>query len=100
MTAPITSAANILPYLGSPRSQISGPGYERIDMTLAKNFPTFETQYVQFRADVFNLLNTPSWGTPSNTSTSSIGGLITGNAFLGNYTPDPRFFQLAMMYYF
>ena len=69
-------------------------------MTLAKNFPTFETQYVQFRADVFNLLNTPSWGTPSNTSTSSIGGLITGNAFLGNYTPDPRFFQLAMMYYF
>ncbi|HEX4310005.1 MAG TPA: carboxypeptidase regulatory-like domain-containing protein [Acidobacteriaceae bacterium] len=100
VTAPITGAANILPYLGSPRSQISGPGYERIDMTLTKNFTTFESQYLQFRADVYNLFNTPSWGTPSNTSTSSIGGQITGNAFLGNYTPDPRFFQLALKYYF
>lgn len=100
VTAPITGAANILPYLGSPRSQISGPGYERIDMTVTKNFKTFETQYFQFRADVFNLFNTPSWGTPSQTSTSSIGGLITGNTFLGNYTPDPRFFQLALKYYF
>lgn len=100
ITAPVTGAANILPYLGSPRSQLSGPGYERIDMALTKNFPTIESQYLQFRADVFNLFNTPSWGTPSNTSTSSIGGQITGNAFLGNYTPDPRFFQLALKYYF
>lgn len=100
VTAPITGAANILPYLGSPRSQISGPGYERIDMTMTKNFPTIESQYLQFRADVFNLFNTPTWGVPSNTSTSSIGGLITGNQFLGNYTPDPRFFQLALKYYF
>lgn len=100
VTTPITGAANILPYLGSPRSQISGPGYERIDMTMTKNFPTFAGQYFQFRADVFNLFNTPTWGVPSNTSTSSLGGLITGNQFLGNYTPDPRFFQLAGKYYF
>lgn len=100
VTAPITGAANILPYLGSPRSQISGPGYNRIDMTMTKDFPTFESQYLQFRADVFNLFNTPTWGVPSNTTTSSIGGLITGNQFLGNYTPDPRFFQLALKYYF
>jgi hypothetical protein len=100
ITAPITGAANVLPYLGSPRSQISGPGYERIDMTLTKNFTTFENQYLQFRADVYNLFNTPSWGLPSNQSTSSIGGQITGNAFLGNYSPDARFFQLALKYYF
>ena len=100
VTAPISGAANILPYLGSPRSQISGPGYERIDMTMTKNFTTIQKQYLQFRADVFNLFNTPSWGTPSNTGTGSGGGQITGNAFLGNYTPDGRFFQLALKYYF
>jgi hypothetical protein len=100
VTAPITGAANILPFLGSPRSQMSGPGYERIDMTMTKNFATYHEQYLQFRADVFNLFNTPSWGTPSNTTTSSIGGQITGNAFLGQYSPDPRFFQLALKYYF
>ena len=100
ITTPISGAANILPYLGSPRSQISGPGYERIDMTMTKNFKTYEHQYLQFRADVFNLFNTPTWGVPSNTGTSSLGGMITGNQFLGNYTPDARFFQLALKYYF
>ncbi|HTW81719.1 MAG TPA: carboxypeptidase regulatory-like domain-containing protein [Terracidiphilus sp.] len=102
ITAPITGAANVAPYLGSPRSQISGPGYERIDMTLTKNFKTYESQYLQFRADVFNLFNTPSWSVPSQTSTGTPvpDGQITGNAFLGNYTPDPRFFQLALKYYF
>ena len=100
VTSVITGAANILPYLGSARSQISGPGYQRIDMTLTKNFTTFDKQYFQFRADVFNLFNTPSWGAPSNQSTNSQGGQITGNAFLGQYTPDGRFFQLALKYYF
>jgi len=100
VTAPISGAANILPYLGGPRSQISGPGFERVDMTVTKNFHTFERQYLQFRADAFNLFNTPSWGTPSQTGTSSLGGLITGNRSLGSYTPDPRFFQLALKYYF
>ncbi len=100
VTSPITGAAAILPYLGSPRSQLSGPGYQRIDMTMMKNFPTIKSQYLQFRADVFNLFNTPTWAVPSNASTSSIGGLITGNLFLGNYTPDPRFFQLAVKYFF
>lgn len=99
-TTIVSGAANILPYLGSPRSQFSGPGYERIDMTLTKNFATYESQYLQFRADVYNLFNTPTWGAPSNESTSTLGGMITGNAFLGNYTPDPRFFQLALKYYF
>jgi hypothetical protein len=100
ITAPVTGASAIRPYLGSPRSQISGPGYERIDGTLTKNFPTFENEYLQFRADVFNLFNTPTWNVPSSTSTSSIGGLITGHRTLGNYTPDQRFIQLALKYYF
>jgi hypothetical protein len=100
ITAPITGAGNVLPYLGSPRSQISGPGYERVNMTVTKDFPTFKNQYVQFRADVFNLFNTPSWGAPANQSTGQQGGLILGPAFFGNYTPDARFFQLAGKYYF
>ncbi len=100
ITTPVTGASNVLPYLGSPRSQIYGPGYERVNMTLTKNFPTIKEQYLQFRADVFNLFNTPSWGLPSNQTTGVQGGLITGPAFFGNYTPDARFFQLAAKYYF
>jgi hypothetical protein len=100
ITAPLAGAQNVLPFLGSPRSQIHGPGYERINMTLTKNFPTIKEQYLQFRADAFNLFNTPSWGGPANQSTGEQGGLINGPAFFGNYTPDARFFQLAAKYYF
>jgi outer membrane receptor protein involved in Fe transport len=97
----ITGAANVLPFLGSPREQIADPGYERIDLSLFKNFKTFEAQFLQFRADVFNLFNTPSWGAPSNAGINSqFSGQITGPRFFGNYTPDARFFQLALKYTF
>jgi hypothetical protein len=100
ITAPLTGAGNFLKYLGDSREQMHGPGYERIDTTLTKNFKTYESQYLQFRADVFNLFNTPTWGAPSNTGISAQGGQITGTNFLGNFTPDARFFQLALKYYF
>jgi hypothetical protein len=70
-------------------------------MSVFKNFKTFESQYLQFRADIFNLFNTPSLGIPSNAGINSVNsGQITGPRFFGNYTPDARFFQLALKYYF
>src|SRR5205823_2938393 len=35
------AGAAALAYVGSPRSQIYGPGYERVDMSLFKSFRTF-----------------------------------------------------------
>jgi outer membrane receptor protein involved in Fe transport len=96
----ITGSAAALLYTGGRRGQIAGPGYQRIDMSVFKNFRTFESQYLQFRADVFNLFNTPAWGSPSDSGIGNTGGQITGTRFLGNYSPDPRFFQLALKYYF
>jgi hypothetical protein len=70
-------------------------------MSVFKNFTTVERQYLQFRADVFNLFNTPAWGAPSNAGISGTNaGQITGTRFIGNNSPDPRFFQLALKYYF
>ncbi len=90
-----------LAYTGGRREQITEPGYERINMSVFKNFPTVEQQYLQFRADVFNLFNTPAWGAPSDTGIGGVtSGQITSTRFIGNYSPDPRFFQLALKYYF
>lgn len=94
------SGAAALPYVGSPRGQIYGPGYVRIDMSLFKSFPTFREQYLQFRADMFNALNTPAYGDPSNAGISSNGGLITGARSFQSYTPDSRFFQFSLKYAF
>jgi hypothetical protein len=96
---PIRGLAQVLAFTGTARNQIFGPGYERINMSVFKNFDTFEGQYLQFRADAFNLFNTPAFGNPSG-SINPNGGQITSTRNLGLFTPNPRFIQLALKYYF
>ena len=97
---PITDEATALLYLGGKSNNVYGPGYERINMGLAKQFTTFREQYVQFRADAFNLFNHPTWANPSNTGLSATAGLITSPLGLQSNVPDARFFQLSAKYVF
>jgi len=94
------SGTAALKYVGAPRGQTYGPGYVRTDMSLFKSFPTFREQSLLFRADIFNVLNTPAYGDPSNRSISSNGGLITGARTFQSNTPDSRFFQFSLKYAF
>jgi hypothetical protein len=68
-------------------------------MSLFKSFPIWHEEYLQFRADGFNVLNHPSLGSP-NGSLNNNGGQITGPQFFQNNTPDARFFQLSLKYAF
>jgi hypothetical protein len=92
--AKITGAA-ALAYLGSPRNTVYGPGYERINGSLFKDFKIFHEDTFQVRADYFNLLNTPAYGNPNGNIGGLTGGQITSNRSLGQFYPDSRFFQLA-----
>ena len=83
-----------LAYLGAPRNTVYGPGYERLNGSLYKNFGIWRESTFQLRADYFNLLNTPAYGTP-NQSIGANGGQITSNRSLGQFYPDSRFFQFA-----
>jgi hypothetical protein len=94
------SGAAALAYLGDARGQTTGPGYERIDASLFKSFRTFHEQTLQFRTDVFNLLNTPGYGDPGNSGISTNGGQITGLRTFQSNTPDSRFFQFSLKYLF
>jgi hypothetical protein len=96
----LTSAADYLEYGGSKANQIHGPGWERVNMSGFKNFKTWREQYVQFRADAFNLFNTPSSGQPTGLDLSPTAGRINKAQGFQNYTPDARFFQLAAKYVF
>jgi hypothetical protein len=96
----LTSTASAIAYGGGKANQIHGPGFERINMSAFKNFKSWRTQYVQFRADAFNLFNTPSNGQPNDENLDATSGNITGTQTFQNYTPDARFFQLAAKYVF
>lgn len=99
-SSPVTDEATAKLYLGSKANQIYGPGYERINMGITKDFITWREQYVQFRADAFNLFNHPSLANPSTTGLNGSAGQITAPLSLQNNVPDARFFQLAAKYVF
>jgi len=101
------SGTPALAYLGGRRDDVYGPGYERINMSLFKGFHIREGKTLQFRVDVFNLFNTPSFANPNSNASggalqsginnnSSAGGEITLPRFFQNFTPDARFFQFAL----
>lgn len=96
----VSDRADVLALLGGRRNNVYGPGYERINMSLFKDFPTWREEYLEFRADMFNVLNTPAYGEPSTTNINPNGGQITSPRTFQNDTPDARFFQFAMKYAF
>jgi len=96
----LTDEASAIKYGGGKANQIHGPGYERVNMSAFKNFPIWREQHIQFRADAFNLFNTPSLGQPSDQNLDATSGEIDNPQSFQNYTPDARFFQLAAKFVF
>jgi hypothetical protein len=96
----VTNHNDVLAFAGGVRDNVYGPGYEQINMSLFKNFTTIREQFLQFRADAFNLLNTPAYGQPSTADDSTKGGLINSPKTFQSFTPAARFFQLSLKYQF
>jgi hypothetical protein len=69
-------------------------------MSLFKNFTTWREQYLEFRTDIFNVFNHPSWNQPSIVTNNTNGGAITAPKTFQQNTPDARFFQLSAKYVF
>jgi hypothetical protein len=58
------------------RNILTGPSLRDADFSLLKLFPIRERMAVQFRAEVFNLTNTPNFGQPGNSVTAANFGVI------------------------
>jgi hypothetical protein len=96
----VTSLQPVVGFLGGKRNDVYGPGYERVNESVFKNFKVYREQTLQFRADIFNLLNTPSLGQPSDMTIDSTGGMITTPRPFQKLTPDARFVQLSLKFAF
>ena len=69
-----------------------------MDASIFRDIPIFEAVRFQFRAEVFNLTNTPHWGLPgSSVSTPGSFGIITSTdaSYLGRAGTDQRLFRLG-----
>src|SRR5207302_3606639 len=56
---------------------INGPSFFDLDASLFKYFPIRERMRLQFRAEAFNLTNTPSFDVPGTSYGSSTFGVVT-----------------------
>jgi hypothetical protein len=87
-----TSAFSIAPVFTigtSSRNPVRGPGYRNADVALIKRTPLGERLSSEFRAEVFNLTNTPPLGAPGVVAGTSTFGVISTAG-------DPRVVQLAL----
>jgi hypothetical protein len=91
------------------RNSARGFGATELDMALRKDFHLAETLGLQFRAEAFNILNHPQFGTvtPTLSSGSTTFGTATNttNSYLGTMnslyqTGGPRSLQLALRLHF
>ncbi|HXS11583.1 MAG TPA: carboxypeptidase regulatory-like domain-containing protein [Acidobacteriaceae bacterium] len=84
--------------LGSQPGQGFGPVFHRGDLGVEKLFHLSEQNVFEFRAEAFNITNTPNFGqpgtlTPNNSSFASINGTRDAPS-------DAREFQFALKYFF
>jgi len=75
------------------RNPVRGPGYRNVDLAVIRRVPLNGRSTLEVRAESFNLLNHPPFGSPNG---------VLGSAGFGSISSagDPRFVQVAMKYAF
>jgi hypothetical protein len=79
----------------SSRNSLRADWFKNLDVSLFKDFPFTEKTSLQFRAEAFNVTNTPTWGIPINDLNNHAQfGLITSTR------STERQLQLSLKLYF
>jgi len=89
----LTLPANAGQVGDEPRNAVRGPGFNRTDVSLVKNFAVAASQQVQLRIEAFNVFNSIRFGQPGNTIGTPTFGVITT-------AEDGRIVQLGIKYSF
>ncbi len=72
------------------RNPVRGPSYRDLDMALVKHTKLWEQTDMEFRAEMFDVTNTPEFAQPNGSFGSAAFGSITAT------TTDPRVMQFAL----
>jgi hypothetical protein len=88
---------NITPLGGGP-TQALGPPFRSLDLSLFKEFATTEHTRIEFRAEVFNLTNTPNFSNPTTLNYLNLTSFGTIASTRDNPN-DAREIQFGLKFY-
>jgi hypothetical protein len=88
--------ANGFSPLGGSPMQARGTHFNNIDFSIFKEISLEKYGRLEFRAEAFNLTNTPQFGLPGNLDFLSSPNFSQINSLRNN----PRLWQFALKYYF
>ena len=90
------------------RDRVFGPGFWNVDFSVSKNTKLWENAMLQFRAELFNIVNHPNFALPSGFITpgpGNVAGFVTqtpdvaqGNPGLGGGGPRVVQFGLRLQF--
>jgi hypothetical protein len=95
--ATVVGQKDVNPLGGAP-TQVSGPPFRRLDLSLFKQFHLTESRYFEFRAEAFNVSNTANFSNPSLVNyldTVNFGRITTTR----DNPNDPREMQFGLKFY-
>ena len=94
--ANFTREASVFAFVKTPPFIDDLPGLQDVDFSAAKLTHIKERVHVQFRAEVFNLMNHPNFGQPNRTTTSADFGRIIATRTARGDLGSSRQLQLGL----
>lgn len=82
------------------RNSLFGPDFRHVDLSIFKDFPVTERVKVQFRAEAFNISNTPNFYIGNGSSAASFGNPAFGTVSQTDPNYTPREYQFALKAHF
>jgi hypothetical protein len=78
------------------RNPLTGPGLSELDLSLFKDIPVTERFKLQFRAELFNVLNHANFGIPSASLFSASGAYVGSAGVIANTITTARQIQFGL----
>ncbi len=70
----------------APRNFLRGFGENQANIAIQRSFPVYERSQLQFRAEAFNIVNHPNFGTANTTCGVTAAGATCNNVLMGQAT--------------
>jgi len=89
-------------YGNAARNSLIGPGTKTVDISVFKRFQLgkSETRRLEYRAELFNLFNTPQFNTPNASIGSTAAGTVSSAGEPIFFQRTSRQVQMALKFYF